>query len=213
MPSIIGEVLVHQLRNQFSPQILDPKSLDNIRVYIPWAEDSCLSCLSCWKDFYRIEVIDPINSRQYATFLAVLARTLYKENLHHESNIIAYLNKSLNGCEIYGHVPLKPNFLIGHTPGIVLGTAIYGDHLCLHHNITVGRWMDACPKLGSRVIILNGAIVAGNSVIGDNSIISAGVRVINQHVPPGSIAFNGQGKQLVFKPNRNNWIDHWLLPS
>lgn len=213
MSSIIGEVLIHQLRNQFSPLILCSKSLDNIRVYIPWAEDSCLSCLSYWKDFYRVRAIDPINSRQYATFLAILTRNLYKENLYHESNMIAYLNKSLNGCEIYGHVQLKPNFLIGHTLGIVLGEAIYGDHLCLQHNITVGRWMDSYPTVGNRVMILNGAIVAGNSVIGDNSIISAGVRVINQHVPPGSIAFNGQGKQLVFKPNKNNWIDHCLLPS
>ncbi len=207
---MIEEVLLHQLRHQFPLHILDDEIIASLLMHVPSAKVSCLSCFSCWSDFYKATSIDPLNSRQYAIFLAILSRSLYKADLHRASDIIAYLNKSVNGCEIYGHVPLRPNFMIGHTLGIVLGQAIYGDYLCLQHNVTIGRWMESYPCIGDRVVIMNGAVVAGNTNIGDNSIISAGVRIINQHVPANSIVFNGEGKELVFKPNKNNWIERWM---
>ena len=160
-----------------------------------------LYCLRSWRDFETLTSIDPLHSRQYATFLILLSRRLYNNSFFRESDTVSYLNKMLNCCEVYGHVALNTSFLIGHTIGIVLGRADYGNHLCIQHNVTVGRWGQDTPKIGERVMLMNGSLVAGNSVIGSNSIVSAGVRVLNQHVPPNSIAFDGPDNTLIIKPS------------
>lgn len=194
----------------FPSNILTDSVFSNILSSLPTAVDKTLNCLGCWRDYADIRCIDPLHSRQYATVLAILSRNLYKCGMKQESEMVSYVNKIVNGCEIFGHVNLKPNFLLGHTLGIVLGKANYGDFLCIQHNVTVGRWGNDIPSIHDRVMIMNGAVIAGKSIIGENSIVSSGVRVINQKVPANSIAFSGRGKELVLKPNSKNYINQWL---
>lgn len=209
--SLILSFLSHQLKSSFPSDLLTSRVLNSILLSGELVAVDTIKCLSHWKDFLGIQALDPVNSRQYATFLVLLSASLYQQGLQLESDLVACLNKIVSGCEIFGHLPLSPNFLLGHTLGIVLGRAEYGDYLCIQHNVTVGRWGDDIPKIGDRVMILNGAAVVGASVVGDNSIISTGVRVVNQIVPQNSIAFAGSAGKLIFKPNAKNYINQWLL--
>jgi len=127
-----------------------------------------------------------------------------------ESELIACINKMLNGSEIFGHIEMPISFNIGHTIGIVIGRAQIGNHLLIQHNSTIGVWKNEVPRLGNRVMIFNGALISGNSTIGDNCVIGPGVRVVNTCVPRDTIVFQGAGKELIFKRNKHNLIDSFL---
>lgn len=202
--------IYHQLNQLFPFKDGRLEILSRIMSEVDAAQVQSLNCLQQWKDFVGIIQIDPLNSRQYCTFLIILSRALYLKGWLEESDIISYLNKSINCCEVYGHITLKPNFLIGHTIGIVLGKASYGNHISIQHSVTVGRWGDSCPVIGDRVAILNGSVVAGSTVIGSDSLIAARTRLINAIVPPGVIVFNGQGKELIFKENKSLPLIQWM---
>lgn len=205
--------ICHQLNQLFPFKEGRLEILSRIMSEVDAAYDQSLRCLLEWKDFAGIIQVDPLNSRQYCTFLVILSRTLYLKGWPEESDMVSYLNKSINCCEVYGHIDLKPNFLIGHTIGIVLGKASYGSHISIQHSVTVGRWGDSSPVIGDRVAILNGALVAGSTVIGSDSLIAAGTRLINAIVPPGVIVFNGQGQELIFKENKNLPLISWIARS
>jgi serine acetyltransferase len=207
------EALFHQLNSVFPPSECLDKILTKVRYSFGRAYDKSISCLTKWADFHGITTIDPLHSRQYATFLSILTRQLYLSQDIEASNAVAYINKALNGCEIYGHVQIPQNFLIGHTLSIVLGQAEYGNWLCLQHNVTVGRRGESKPVIEDYVVLLNGCLVAGSSHIGRNSVIAPGVRVIDQIIPENSIAFQGVGKELIIKPNRKNIISSFLARS
>lgn len=206
----VKQVLSHQLKNLLPFGPLTQECFENILLHAEPCVYVALDCLRFWRDFQHIQQLDPTHSRQYGTFLAILSRHLYQKSHYRESEIVAYLNKVINGLEIYGHVPLPSNFLMGHTLGIVLGRAVYGNYLCIQHNVTIGRWNDDIPQIHDRVMVMNGALIAGKSIVGENSIVSAGVKVINQVVPPNTIAFGGYGRELVIKPNKHNYIDKFL---
>lgn len=187
----LGEVFFHHL-NSFIPLIaFSCELIEHISETIPHAVDIALHCLSLWRDFFGLSPIVPLHSRQYCTFLVVLTRRLHVVGYYRESDIVAYLNKSLNGCEIFGHVTLPLNFLLGHTLGIVPGKAKYGNNIIIQHGVTVGGWRGESPRIGNHACILNGALIASASILGDNSMVAPGVRVVNQVVPESMVAFQG----------------------
>ena len=55
-------------------------------------------------------------------------------------------------------------------------------------------------------------IISGNSIIGSNVTISAGVKVINQNIPDNTLVFQAEnGRDLFFKENSDKYMANYFL--
>ena len=203
-------MLSHHLNLFYPAQLLSEYSRNIITSLVDHAELEAVNCLREWKEFPGISDLDPLHSRQYCTFLVKLGLALFKNGYPKESDIISCLNKSLHGCEIFGHVAMPLSFLIGHTLGIVLGRAEIGENIVIQHNVTIGIWDSETPLISDSVVLLHGCTIAGRSLIGSNSVIAPGVKVVNRVVPSGVLVFQGEGGGLVFKENKKSLISKLL---
>ena len=62
------------------------------------------------------------------------------------------------------------------------------------------------------VILFPGSIITGNTTIGRNSVISAGVVLSNTTIPEDTIVLGG-GESPKFKSRRKNYIELYLRSS
>ncbi|NIZ75185.1 hypothetical protein DL568_25930, partial [Escherichia coli] len=120
------------------------------------------------------------------------------------------LNKALNGIDCFYEIEMPDIFFIGHSAGIVLAKATYGNYLVLYQNSTVGKNHGVAPVLEEGVILYANTAVIGRSQCGRGSIISAGTQVINHDTRADCTAFAGQAGQLVFKPNKRRLLDDFF---
>lgn len=141
---------------------------------------------------------DPLVSGQYATFLYYLSHAL--RNDRERATHLFLLNKALNGIDLFYDVVMPDHFLIGHTVGMVFAKADYGDYCVFHQGCTVGRILADRPMLGEGVVIYPGGAIIGRCRIGPNTVVSAGVQVINTDTPGDCIVFQGENGRPVFKP-------------
>ncbi|PXW77711.1 serine O-acetyltransferase [Blastomonas natatoria] len=165
--------------------------------------DHCIAAVRIWTP----GAFDVLQSAQYCTFLYYLANTIWRrERAENLCTKLFLLNKQLNAIEIFYDIALPDIFLIGHSVGIVLAKADYGNHLVLFQNSTVGRHGDDRPVIEDGVILYPNTAVIGRSLIRQGSIVSQGVRVIDRETEARKIAFQGTGNSLIFKEDRNNTL-------
>jgi serine O-acetyltransferase len=165
-----------------------------------------LKAISIFKSGY----LNHLHSLQYASFLYVLANEIWaKEGDNGASEKLFLLNRSLNTIDLYFKIKLPKVFFISHGLSSVLGNATYGENLVFFQNVTVGRVGNKIPTIGNNVILYSGCSVVGNSIVGDNCVISAGTIISNEVIPDYSIAFS-QGGKLVIKATSKNYIRHYL---
>ena len=144
---------------------------------------------------------NPFHSGQYCIFLYFLSR----EVVDHDgpdsllADRIYYLNKALNGLDLYHAIELPHVFMLDHPVGTVLGRARYGEYFRFAQNCTVGNNRGIYPSFGTRVTLMSGAKVVGRCRIGDGVIIAANAFVKDEDVPARSIAF-GSSPSLTIKP-------------
>jgi serine O-acetyltransferase len=70
-----------------------------------------------------------------------------------------------------------------HPTGIVIGGGVrVGDDVTLYHHVTLGAKHDGYPRLGESVIVWPGAIIVGDIVIGESSVVGASV-FVDRDVP------------------------------
>jgi serine O-acetyltransferase len=109
------------------------------------------------------------------------------------------LNKALNSIDLFYEIEMPEVFFIGHSVGIVLAKATYGNYLVLYQNSTVGKNHGVAPVLEDRVIMYPNTAIIGRSRVKAGSVISQGVSVINQDTPGDCLVFYKGGNGLVFK--------------
>jgi serine O-acetyltransferase len=144
---------------------------------------------------------DVLHSSQYCIFLYYLSNTIWRrEKVRGVCTKLFLLNKALNAIDCFYEIDLPEVFFIGHSVGIVLAKASYGNHLVLYQNSTVGKNHGDAPVLGEGVIMYPNTAIIGRCQVRDRSYIAQGVSVINRDTEPGCIAYQGQGGGLVFKP-------------
>lgn len=158
--------------------------------------------------------LDPFHIMQYPIFLYKLSRALYESMSSDDTRLadrIHALNKYLHGCSIFYKVKLPEVFFLNYASSCVLGAADYGEYLMVGHSVTVGTLStSAKPKIGDNVILMPNSMVSDSTVIGDNCIVSVGVRLINVDVPSNCIVFE-TGGGLVFKENNGKYADKFFL--
>lgn len=139
-------------------------------------------------------------SGEFATFLYYLSKLLTDdpEQLENATRLFL-LNKALNGIDLFHEVEMPDYFLIGHTVGMVFAKATYGDYCIFHQGCTVGRSGIDRPTLGRGVILYPNASVIGRCEIGDNTVLTPGVQMVNRDSPGNCLVFQ-TGGTLQFKP-------------
>ncbi len=165
--------------------------------------ETCINGVAMWKQ----GEFDYLHSSQYTIFLYYLANTLWCKNGPQHIDVCAklfFLNKALNGIDCFYEIEMPPIFFIGHSVGIVLAKATYGNYLVLYQNSTVGKNHGVAPVLGEGVVMYPNTAIIGRCQVGDRSVISQGTSVINQNTPGNCLVFNGAQGTLVLKPSQRD---------
>jgi serine O-acetyltransferase len=158
---------------------------------------TCINHVRAWPE----NVFDHLHSSQYCTYLYFLANTIWRNTDDRGlATRLFLLNKTLNSIDLFFEIEMPEVFFIGHSIGIVLAKATYGEHLVLYQHTTVGRNHDIYPVLGRGVVLYPNSSIIGRCQIGDGTLVSAGVTVLNRDTPGNCIAFAGPGQDLAFKP-------------
>ena len=212
------EEQVHYTGRQLScffPCGSDSKTEGEIEQYISLAYERLEYCFSRVKNRYYHQdgkpFFSPLITDQYATFLYLLANTVFSESQNRELDDRLYaLNKALHGLDIYYEVELPKIFLLVHTVGTVLGRAQYEDYLVVYQGVTVGGNLNMeYPTIGKSVGLFANSKVVGNSVIGDGTAISAGALLVDCSVPEGQVCF-GMYPENHFKPSKRRIAEHYF---
>lgn len=162
---------------------------------------TCINAVRMWQQ----DQFDPLHSSQYCTFLYFWGNTIWRRTGSTAVPLRLFLlNKCLNAIDCFYEINLPDIFLIGHSVGIVLAKATYGNHLVLYQNSTVGKNHGHAPVLEDGVILYPNTAIIGKCHVASRSVIAQGVSVINRNTEPDAVAFQGPGRTLVFKPNTQN---------
>ncbi|RAK51983.1 hypothetical protein DJ017_19125 [Phenylobacterium soli] len=168
----------------------------------------CINACAPW----RPDQFNVLQSSQHCIYLYYLSNTIWKRSGDTAAATRLFLmNKAFNGIDLFYEIAMPEVFYIGHSVGIVLAKATYGNYLVLYQGTTVGRHKDQIPVIGDRVILYPGTSVAGRAVVEDDCVISQGVRVINKHVPRGSMVFAGETPGgLTFRPRPDDLLSEYF---
>lgn len=128
-------------------------------------------------------------SDHYATYLYYLANTIAINGGDRKvADKIFCLNKALHALDIYYEVKMPEIFTLSHSVGTVIGRADIGEYLYIYQGCTIGGTHNLTyPRIGRGVVMYGQSQVIGNSIIGDNCIIGAGVSIVNQAIPSNTI--------------------------
>lgn len=149
---------------------------------------------------------NPFHSVQYMMFLYTIANELYRNGEASTlSDKLYYLNKTMNGLDMFYAIELPEVWSAEHPVGSVLGRAKYGDGFIFYQGCTVGGNRDKdgilnYPVIGRNVKMYANSSFIGKCKIGDNVILGAGALVKNEDIPSNSIVF-GQSPNLIIKEN------------
>ena len=149
------------------------------------------------------ERFDYLHSTQYCLFLYYLSNTIWRRSGETEvPTKLFLLNKALNGLDCFYEIELPEVFFIGHSVGIVLAKASYGEQLVLYQNSTVGKNHGVAPVIEAGVVMYPNTAVIGRSLVRAGTVLSQGTSVINQDTPGDTLVFAAAGGRLAFKPLR-----------
>jgi serine O-acetyltransferase len=151
----------------------------------------------------KLVYFNPFHSGQYSIFLYFLSNSIFKidESQKILADKIYYLNKCLNGLDLFYEVSMPKVFFLDHPVGTVLGRATYGEFFSFSQNCTVGNNKGVYPVFGKNVVMFSGSTVIGRCSVGNNVTISANSYIKDENIPPCSIVF-GSSPNIVIKKVR-----------
>lgn len=166
----------------------------------------CINGVRVWQP----DRFDYLHSTQYCTFLYYLANTIKRNGNADDIEVctkLFLLNKALNGIDLFYEIEMPEVFFIGHSVGIVLAKATYGNYLVLYQNSTIGKNHGVAPVVGEGVVMYPNTAIIGRCHIGDGTILAQGTSIINHDTPGHCITFNGLGAAPLFKPAKRAVLD------
>lgn len=159
------------------------------------------------KYFGQVPIFNPYHSVKYMIFLYTISNELFlKHGRNSLSDKVYYLNKIMNGVDLYYEIELPERWCAEHPVGSVMGRAIYGENFFFYQCCTVGGTTDKegnihYPVLKENVRMYSNSSILGKCHIGRNVNIGAGCIVKNQNIPDNSTVF-GQSPNLIIKRNK-----------
>lgn len=98
------------------------------------------------------------------------------------------INVFFGRCIIGRRADFGPGFVLIHSYGIVINTAVKGGaNVKLEHAVTIGAEKEGSPILGDNIFVGAGAKIIGSVRIGNNVKVGANAVVVND-VPDGATA-------------------------
>lgn len=197
-----------QLKNFFPDEkddayLLIAKNIDQALARL----QHCINAVKMWKQ----DEFDYLHSSQYTIFLYYLSHTIWHNEKHRPvCNKLFYLNKALNGIDLFYEIEMPAIFFIGHSVGIVLAKANYGNYLVLYQNSTVGKNHGRAPNLGQGVIVYPNSAIIGDCNVGNGTVISQGTGLIDCDTPENSICFQGENGKMIFKSHSHRYLDEYF---
>ena len=196
-----------------------PISLDNgyffnifSKVYLETIEEHSHIA----NNYYSINgkgVLNLLFMDHYLILCHRLAHYIYKQQLDMDiADAIYYSARVRTSTDIFYRANIGKYFMPTHPLGSVIDShSTYGEGFKLYNGVHIGpydilekdplKWEH--PKFGDGVILLAGSSVYGNTVIGDNVIVSAKSIIINEEIPSNCIVI-GSSPRLMVKPNSQN---------
>ena len=197
----LDALLSRQLANLFTFSAADAAPL---QAAIGAALERCAHCFAHTDNKYYARdgetYFNPFHSGQYSIFLYFVSRAIWeKRPAGTLADRVYYLNKALNGLDLFYEVNMPAVFCLDHPVGTVIGRGSFGDGFTFSQNCTIGNNKGRYPVLGRNVTLLSGAKVLGDCTIGDNVIVAANTYVKDHHVPSDMMVF-GSSPELTIKP-------------
>lgn len=149
---------------------------------------------------------NPFHSVQWMIFLYYLAHSIFKKGSHTKvCDKLYFLNKLMNGLDMFYAIELPPHFGAEHPVGSVMGRATYGDDFFFYQGCTVGGFHKKDGTIVYPVIEKGVRMFANSSILGDSHIgtgvkVGAGALIKNQNIPDNATVF-GQSPNLIIKHN------------
>ncbi|HEY0236530.1 MAG TPA: hypothetical protein VGC86_15970 [Afipia sp.] len=182
--------------------ILESDERECLDAYVKAAFSTSIECFRQINSRYFVEdgqvLFSPYHSGQYSIFLYFLSHEMSPKN-RILADKVYYLNKALNGVDLFHEVRLPDVFFTDHPMGSVIGRGTFGDRFMFSQNCTVGNNHGQYPVIGQNVFMLAGSKIIGGCKIGDNVIFGVNACAIDEIVPANSLVF-GQSPHLVIKP-------------
>lgn len=208
IPRIGRGGLLHYLMRQLANVIPDERDCSRlIETHLDTALARLRHCIAGVRA-WPAERFDYLHSTQYCLFLYYLSNTIWKKTGETEvPTKLFLLNKALNGIDCFFEIELPEVFFIGHSVGIVLAKATYGEQLVLYQNSTVGKNHGTAPVLEAGVVMYPNTAIIGRCRVRAGTVLSQGTSVINRDTPGDTLVFGGIGGELEFKPLRRPVLD------
>lgn len=151
----------------------------------------------------RVAYFNPFHSVQWMIFLYYLGNRIFRNGGGKICDKLYFLNKQMNGLDMFYAIELPKHFGAEHPVGSVMGRAKYSNGFFFYQGCTVGGTYDKegniyYPELGENVRMYANSSILGRCNIGCNVQIGAGALVKNQDIPDDCIVF-GQSPNLIIK--------------
>lgn len=203
-----SDFIINLLYKQLSFFLISDEEMELIKGYYTEAFERSEYCFSASTNKYYHRCgetyFNPFHSGQWCIFLYFLSNTLYRKNASYSISCdkIYYLNRMLNGVDMFYEVNLPDIFMLDHPLGSVIGRGTIGNYFSFSQGCTIGNNKGIFPVLGENVKMLSNAKIIGNTHIGDNVIVAANTYVKDQNIESNVIVF-GISPNLILKPIKN----------
>lgn len=194
----ILELLFRQLSNFF---FLDDKEREVLAAELPAVLDRCEYCfMRVDNKYFRRDGeawFNPYHSGQWLIFLCFMASAVSRRGSAADKSLadrVYYLNKIMNGVDIYHEVRLPDVLFFEHPLGSVIGRANIGDGLTMYQGCTIGGnpakdGKIYYPEIGRNFTMYANSRILGNCRVGDNVTLASGAYVKDTDIPAGSVVF------------------------
>lgn len=200
----ILKLVLHQLDNMF---MLNGEERIELEEAFPEVLDKLKYCFDKTVNKYyqkqlggvKYAYFNPFHSCQYTIFLYFFSKVV---SVNSQNTLLAdklyYLNKMLNGCDLFYQIDLPSFWGCEHPCGSIMGRAQYGEGFYFYQCCTVGGNHNLYPVIGNNVCMYAHSQIIGNCHIGDNVKVGAGCLIKDQDVTANSLVF-GQSPHLIIK--------------
>lgn len=147
---------------------------------------------------------DYLNSDHMAMFLYFLSKYYAEAELNYAvASKFFYLNKIMNGIDLYHSVKMPEIFMFVHPVGTVIGAATFQNYFAIYQNVTIGSDANVYPTFGQGIVLFAGSKVIGDCQIGDNVIFGANSFILNSKVPSNCLVVGQYPNHKILVNTKN----------
>ena len=140
------------------------------------------------RDDWRARVAALFTDGTFAMVVYRLMQASQRLRLAPLAMLFNKLNVICGGCIIGRGAVFGPRFVLVHSQGVVINTAVVGgSDVRIEHQVTIGAERDRSPRVGDDVFIGAGAKIVGAVTVGSHVRIGANAVVVDD-IPDGVTA-------------------------